>query len=173
MKKILTIFIPICLIFGCSSDKNQQLKLSCETQFTQDKINDLNYIIEDKYQQPKGLGDIETMLTNGLLKGYVKNINECVENNYPYEKHVYIFNKNDMNNIGKYDISKSSSYCWSTKTEMLETLSVMRVTNNYIDFGESQSMRFNKNNMSKGTKLSFLYQTIGPYEYKCSLSKYE
>ena len=78
-----------------------------------------------------------------------------------------------MNNIGKYDISKSSSYCWSTKTEMLETLSVMRVTNNYIDFGESQSMRFNKNNMSKGTKLSFLYQTIGPYEYKCSLSKYE
>ena len=82
-------------------------------------------------------------------------------------------NKNDMNNIGKYDISKSSSYCWLTKTEMLETLSVMRVTNNYIDFGESQSMRFNKNNMFKGTKLSYLYQTTGPYEYQCSLNKYE
>jgi plastocyanin len=34
-------------------------------------------------------------------------------------------------------------------------------------------MRFNKNNMFKGTKLSYLYQTTGPYEYKCSLSKYE
>ena len=160
-------------MLGCSFDDNHQLKLICETQITQGKINDLNYIIEDKYQTPKGLADIETMIQNGLLDGYVENMNECVENNYPFEKHVYIFNKNDMNNIGRYDISKSSSYCWLTKTEMLETLSVMRVTNNYLNFGESQPMQVNKNNMSKGTKLSYLYQTTGPYEYQCSLNKYE
>ena len=72
-------------------------------------------------------------------------MNECIENNYPFEKHIYIFNKNDMNNFGKYDISKSSSYCWLTKIEMLETLSVMRVTDNYLDFGETHPMKINKN----------------------------
>tara|TARA_B100001093_G_scaffold170509_1_gene163388 strand:- start:557 stop:1078 length:522 start_codon:yes stop_codon:yes gene_type:complete len=173
MNKFLATLTPICLMLSCSIDDNYQVKLSCETQVTQDKINDLNYIIEDRYKTPKDLADIETIIQNGLLDGYVENMNECIENNYPFEKHVYIFNKNDMNNFGKYDISKSSSYCWLTKIEMLETLSVMRVTDNYLDFGETHPMKINKNNLFTGTKLSYLYQTIGPYEYLCDISKYE
>ena len=56
---------------------------------------------------------------------------------------------------------------------IINDLKVLDNTNNYVNFGESQSMGFNKNNMFKGTKLSYLYQTTGPYEYQCSLNKYE
>ena len=65
-------------MLSCSIDDNYQVKLSCETQVTQDKINDLNYIIEDRYKTPKDLADIETIIQNGLLDGYVENMNECI-----------------------------------------------------------------------------------------------
>jgi len=169
----LIVLITIFLMLGCSSDKNHQLILSCETQITQDKINDFSYAIEDNIETPKINFDTNAIAKNSVLNTFVKNLEYCIEYNYPFEKHTYIFNKNDLNNIGKYDISKSSSYCWTTRTKMLETLSVMKVTNNYLDFGESHSMRINKNNMSKGTKMSYISRELGPYEYECSLSKYE
>ena len=173
MKKFTILFALAIFLFGCSSNIDQQLKLSCETKFTKDKINHLMYRMEDNIQRPSGY-DFEASVSNALMKTELENIDECIKKDYPYEKHVYIFNKKDMTNIGRYDISKSSSYCRLTLTEMLESLSVMKVTDNYIDFGENLPMRVDKMNMSKGKKLT-LYknqETFGPYEYECSLKRY-
>tara|TARA_B100001093_G_C26652366_1_gene938059 strand:- start:447 stop:959 length:513 start_codon:yes stop_codon:yes gene_type:complete len=170
MKYLISILI---LFSGCSLDKDQQLKLSCETEFTQDKFKNLIYKIKNTNETSKEFS-IQSTINNSINRVFLENIEECYENNYPYEKHIYIFNKNDLENIGKYNISHSFSYCWLSKREMMESLSEMKVSDNYITFGENMPLRVDKKNIFKGKKRSsFENQEFGPFEYECSLSKHD
>jgi hypothetical protein len=165
-----TLFLlPILFVLSCSSNKNNQLELSCETFFTQDKVEEIFNTIEYISEDLDDRDIMEKIALNAVLTTFINFSKECIEKNYPLEKHIFIFNEKNLENFGEYEISKSSSNCLVTKDSLIETLSVMKVTNKFIDFGE-RSLRVNKKNMTTGTKLFYIQNyTLGPYQYSCNL----
>ena len=158
----------VILLSSCSIDEDYRMNLTCTSYYDEKKINDFNLYLK---REKNNLSFLEGSISAGIDTAFKENVEYCLREGIPFQKHVYLFDKNQYDAFGEYDVSHSYSDCMLGKSSMMEKLETMKVTENYLIFGNSNSLRFDKKKMIANKNFILGDMDFGNYKYDCVINR--
>jgi hypothetical protein len=168
MNKVLSLSLVVIFISSCSENADYKMSLTCTSYYDEEKIDDFNFYLQ---RDRSDLSFLEKSASVGIDKYFKENVEYCIKKDIPFQKHVYLFNKSEYDTFGMYDVSHSYSNCMLSKSEMMEKLESMQVTENFLIFGKSNALRFDKRKMTANKSYVLGDMDYGQYQYYCSLDR--